>query len=145
MSLLIGLKNTATQAVATGGSVSLNTTYRKYCKKICGVSTFGFTSTSVTLQQSGVYHVTATLVGSGDVAGDVTVQLTEDTIPVTFSTQTITTPTTELRTFVLDYYILVDNNTVLNSNVVTAKIISIVNAGVDATFTNVIMNIEKVV
>lgn len=145
MSLLIGLKNTATQAVATGGSVGLNTTYRKYCKKICGVSTFGFTSTSVTLQQPGVYHVTATLVGSGDAAGDVTVQLTEDTVPVTFSTQTITTPTTELRTFVLDYYILVDNSTVLNSSVVTTKTISIVNAGVDATFTNVIMNIEKVV
>lgn len=145
MSLLIGLKNTATQAVATGGSVGLNTTYRKYCKKVCSVSTFGFTSTVVTLQQPGVYHVTATLVGSGDAAGDVTVQLTEDTIPVTFSTQTITTPTTELRTFVLDYYILVDNSTVLNSNVVTAKAISIVNAGVDATFTNVIMNIEKVV
>ena len=145
MSLLIGLKNTATQAVATGGSVSLNTTYRKYCKKVCAVSTFGFTSTSVTLQQPGVYHVTATLVGSGDAAGDVTIQLTEDTIPVTFSTQTITTPTTELRTFVLDYYILVDNSTVLNSNVVNTKSISLVNAGVDATFTNVIMNIEKVV
>lgn len=145
MSLLLGLKNISTQAVSSGSSIVLSGAYRKYCKKVCGLSTFSYTSNSVSLQQPGVYHVTITLVGTGDVAGDVTVQLLEDSIPVTFSTQTVTTPTTEVRTFVLDYYILVDNNTILNSNVVSPKTLTLTNTGVDATFTSVITNIEKVV
>lgn len=145
MSLLLGLKNISTQAVSSGSSIVLSGAYRKYCKKVCGLSTFSYTSNSVSLQQPGVYHVTITLVGTGDVAGDITVQLLEDNIPVTFSTQTVTTPTTEVRTFVLDYYILVDNNTILNSNVVSPKTLTLTNTGVDATFTSVITNIEKVV
>lgn len=145
MSLLLGLKNISTQAVSSGSSIVLSGAYRKYCKKVCGLSTFSYTSNSVSLQQPGVYHVTITLVGTGDVAGDITVQLLEDSIPVTFSTQTVTTPTTEVRTFVLDYYILVDNNTILNSNVVSPKTLTLTNTGVDATFTSVITNIEKVV
>lgn len=145
MSLLLGLKNISTQAVSSGSSIVLSGAYRKYCKKVCGLSTFSYTSNSVSLQQPGVYHVTITLVGTGDVAGDITVQLLEDSIPVTLSTQTVTTPTTEVRTFVLDYYILVDNNTILNSNVVSPKTLTLTNTGVDATFTSVITNIEKVV
>lgn len=145
MSLLLGLKNISTQAVSSGSSIVLSGAYRKYCKKVCGLSTFLYTSNSVSLQQPGVYHVTITLVGTGDVAGDITVQLLEDNIPVTFSTQTVTTPTTEVRTFVLDYYILVDNNTILNRNVVSPKTLTLNNTGVDATFTSVITNIEKVV
>ena len=43
MSLLLGLKNTATQAVPTGSSIAFNGAYRKYCKKNCGMSTFSYT------------------------------------------------------------------------------------------------------
>lgn len=145
MSLLLGIKNTATQAVPTGSSIAFNGAYRKYCKKNCGMSTFSYTANSISLQQSGIYHVTITLVGTGDAAGNVTVQLLEDSTLATFSTQTITTPDTEIRTFVLDYYILVDSNTILNSSVVSPKTLTLINTGVDATFTSVITNIEKVV
>ena len=145
MSLLLGLKNTATQAVPAGSSIAFNGAYRKYCKKSCGMSTFSYTTNSVSLQQSGIYHITITLVGTGDAAGDVTVQLLEDGTLATFSTQTITTPSTEIRTFVLDYYILVDSSTILNSSVVSPKTLTLINTGVDATFTSVVTNIEKVV
>ena len=106
--LLLGLKNVSTQAVATDGFVNFGNVYRKYCKKCNGVSTFATNGESVTLQQIGIYHVTITAVGSGGVAGDVTLQLLIDgeEISGAFSSQTITTPTTELRTFVIDYYVL---------------------------------------
>lgn len=145
MSLLIGLKNTATQTVATNNLVSLGSTYRRYSKRYCNANTFVNTSTTVTLQQSGMYHVIVTLVGSGDAAGDITVSLLEDNTTVSTSTQTVTTPTTEIRTLVLEYFTLVDNTTLLNSVAVTPKVLSLLNTGVDATFTSVIVDIVKVV
>ena len=148
MSLLVGTKNVATQDVAALGIISLGSTYRRYCKKnSCGIRTFDVDSTSITLQQQGIYHITATLVGSAPAAGVVTVQLLADgvTIPGAFSSETITTATTELRTFVIDYYILVDDVCLLGNNSTTATSISLQNTGVAATFTSVIVNIEKAV
>ena len=148
MSLLVGTKNVATQDVATLGLISLGSTYRRYCKKNnCGVRTFDVNTTSITIQQQGIYHITATLVGSGDTAGVVTVQLLENgtAIPGAFSSETITTADTELRTFVIDYYILVDDVCLLGTNSTTAASISLQNTGVGATFTSVVVNVEKAV
>lgn len=148
MNLLIGIKNTTSQTVPTLGTINLGSVYRRYCKKNqCSVKTFDVTATSVSLQQQGIYHITATLVASAPAAGDVTVQLliNDTTIPGAFSTETITTATTEFRTLVVDYYALVDDINLLGNNTTAIDTISLQNTGVEATFTSVILNIDKVV
>lgn len=148
MNLLLGVKNTTPQSVIALGTIDLGSVYRRYCKKnSCGIRTFDSTSQSISLQQQGIYHVTATLVGAGTIAGDVTVQLLVNGEPVSgvFSTETITTPTTELRTFVIDSYILVDEACLLGTSSTIAKTISLQNTGVEATFTSVVVNVEKVI
>lgn len=144
--LLIGTKNFATQDVVTNGIIQLGNVYRRYCRKINGVKTFEFDNTDVILQQSGMYHITVTAVGSGSVAGTLAIQLYENGVPVpgVFSNETITTPDTELRTLTLDYFVLVDSTCVLGQTSTVAKAISLVNTGVEATYTSVVMNIEKV-
>lgn len=146
MSLLIGVKNTTSQTVDALGAINLGAVYRRYCKKNnCGFRTFETDATSVTLQQQGIYHVTVTLVGTATAAGDVTVSLLENAIATAFTTETVTTPVTELHTFVIDQYVIVDNVTLLGSNTVAAKTLSLQNTGVEATFTSVTFNVEKVV
>lgn len=146
MAYLIGIKNVTTQTVPVDGSIALGSVYRQYSKKSrCGTKTFNSDATSLALQQEGLYHITATFVGSATVAGDVTIQLLENgvAIPGVLTTETITTAETEIRTFVIDYYILVDDNCVLGNNTVSAKTISFQNTGVEATFTNVTLNVTK--
>ncbi len=146
--LLLGTKNIGTQTVLTDGLINIGSGYRRYCKKnACGFPTFNATANGVSLQQEGIYHITATLVGSGDVAGVVTVQLAQNGILVdgAFSSETITTPDTELRTFVIDYYVLVDKDCILGRESTIAQTISLLNTGVDATFTSVVVNVDKVV
>jgi len=144
---LIGLQDTATQTVLSGGLIQIGDVYRRYCRKNnCGTRVYDNTSTGVTLNWSGVYKVTATLVGSGDVAGDVTVQLFANGQPIlgAISTQSVTTPDTEIRTFVIDRFILVNNAEVLGFNNPLATTLTLENTGVDATFTNVVIDIVKV-
>lgn len=148
MNLLLGVRNTTTQSVPALGTINLGSVYRRYCKKNqCGVRTFDATATSVTLQQQGIYHVTTTLVGSGDIAGIVTIQLLENgvAVPSAFSSETITTPATELRTFVIDAYVLVDDACLLGRSTTLIDTLSLQNTGVDATFDSVVFNVEKVV
>lgn len=145
--LLIGAKNFATQQVVTNGLVEFGNVYRRFCKKINGIKTFEFDNSDIVLQQTGIYHITVTAVGSGTAEGTLAIQLYENgfAVPGAFSNETITTPNTELRTLTLDYYTLVDNTCVLGCNSTIAKAISIVNTGVPATFTSIVINIEKVV
>ncbi len=146
--LLLGVKNIGTQTVLADGVINIGSVYRRYCKKnACGFPTFNATANGVSLQQEGIYHITATLVGSGDVAGVVTVQLAQNGVLVdgAVSSQTITPADTELRTFVIDYYVLVDKECILGRESTIAQTISLVNTGVDATFTSVIVNVDKVV
>lgn len=148
MSLLIGTKNIATQDVTALGIINLGSTYRRYCKKNgCGIRTFENNSSSISIQQQGIYHITATFVASGDVAGNITIQLLENgnAVAGAFSSQTITTADTELRTFVIDYYALVDSVCLLGSATTPITTISFQNTGVAATFTSVIVNVEKAV
>ena len=146
--LLLGVQNLGTQTVLADGLINLGASYRKYCKKNnCGVATFNRTSNDITLQQAGVYHITATFIGTGETAGDVTVQMVINGVPVdgAISTETITTATTEFRTFVIDRYVLVDNDCILGRNSTIANSVSFINASdaIDATFTNVVVNITK--
>lgn len=148
--LLIGTKNIGTQTVLPDGIINIGSVYRKYCKKnSCGVPAFSRTANDISLQHSGIYHITATLVGSGDVAGVITVQLAVngELVDGAISSETITTADTELRTFVLDYYVLVDKDCILGSESTIAQTISLVNTSdtVTATFTSVIVNVDKVV
>lgn len=147
MSLLLGTRNFATQEVLTNGIVQLGNVYRRFCRKINGVKTFEFDNSDVILQQSGMYHVTVTAVASGAAAGTLSIQLYENgfAVPGAFANETITTPDTELRTLVIDYYVLVDNTDVLGCTSTVSKAMSLVNTGVEATFTSVTFNVEKVV
>ena len=146
--LLLGVKNTGTQTVLTDGVVNIGSSYRRYCKKnSCGVPAFTRTANDISLQHSGIYHLTATFVASAPAAGTVTVQLNVNGEPVdgAFASETITTATTELRTLVIDYYVLVDKDCILNTEATVAQTISFENTGVDATFTSVVVNVDKVV
>lgn len=146
--LLIGVKNTGTQTVLADGIVNIGSVYRKYCKKnACGFPAFARTANDISLQHSGIYHLTATFVASAPAAGDVTVQLlvNGEVVDGVFATETITTATTEFRTMVIDYYVLVDKDCILNTESTVAQTISFQNTGVDATFTSVVVNVDKVV
>ena len=146
--LLIGTQNTGSQTVLTDGIISLGSVYRKYCKKTSNcLPTFASDSNSITLNGQGVYHVTATLIGAGTTAGTLTVQMLENGVPVVggVASETITTADTELRTLVIDRYVLVDNTCLLGCTSTLAKTISFENTGVGATFSNVVVNIDKVV
>lgn len=145
---LLGTRNSTTQALTTGASVNLGEVYRKFCRKnSCGVKTFDFNGTSVALQQSGMYHITATITFTAPVAGLVIFQLTENgiAIPSALASETITTATTEVKTTVIDYYVLVDSTCVLGNPSTLIKNIAILNTGVASTISNVVFNVEKVV
>lgn len=147
--LLIGTKNTESQTVLANSTINLGTpVYRKYCKRTCqGLTTFDATSTGITLNGQGIYHITATFVSTGTVAGALTVQMYDNGEIVTgaTSTETITTANTEQRTLVIDYYVKVDSDCVLGNWAVSPKTLTFRNDGVGATFSNVVVNIDKVV
>ena len=147
--LLIGTKNTGSQTVLANSTINLGTpVYRKYCKRTCqGLPTFDATSTGITLNGQGIYHITATFVGAGTAAGDLTIQMYENGEIVTgaTSTETITTVNTEQRTLVIDYYVKVDSACILGNWSVSPKTLTFINDGVGATFSSVVVNIEKVV
>ena len=146
--LLLGSRNITTQDLAVGSSINLGEVYRKYCKKNnCGVKPFDFNSTFISLQHSGIYHITANITFSAPAAGDVVFQLTENgiAVPGALTTETITTAATEVKTTGIDFYVLVDNDCILGMPTTTVKNIAIQNTGVASTVTNVVVNIDKVV
>ena len=144
---LIGTRNFTSQTVEANEIINLGSVYRKFCQRINNTPTFSFDGNDVSLQQSGMYHITATLTFSATAAGDVVVSLFENglAVPGITATETITTATTEFRTVTLDYFALVDSACVLGNIATVAKAISLVNTGIEATFTSVVMNIEKVI
>ena len=146
--LLLGTRNATSQTLAVNSNVNLGEVYRKYCKKnSCGVKAFDFNGTSVSLQQNGIYHITSTITFTAPVAGLVVFQLTENgvAIPSALATETITTATTETKTTVIDFYILVDSTCVLGVPSTLIKNIALQNTGVASTVLNVVFNVEKVV
>ena len=145
---LLGTRNASTQALVTGGIVNLGEVYRKFCRKnSCGLKAFEFNGSSISLQHTGIYHITATLTFTAPVAGVVIFQLTENgvAIPSALASEIITTATTEVRTTTIDFYVLVDSGCVLGNPTTLIKNIGITNTGVGSTITNVVLNVEKVV
>lgn len=132
--LLIGLKNTATQDVVIDGLINLGSVYRRYAKKgqCCGLRTFEVNANGITLQQSGIYHITATF----QPAAATTVQLLVNGVVVDGAIATGTQP-------VIDYFVVVDNGCILGNNTTVAQSISFQNTGAAATFDNVIVNVVK--
>ena len=143
---ILGTQTTAAQTVLEGGEIAVGNSYRKYCRKnSCGTPVFSLTNTGITLNWDGVYHVSAVFVGTGSEAGNIAVQMFENgvAIPAAVSTQTVTTPETEIRTLTIDYFVLVDNTCVLGNNTTVAKTLTFENVGVGASFSSVVINIEK--
>lgn len=146
--LILGTRNNATQTTLTDGTIDLGSVYRRYCKKTCnGLPNFSTTSDAVTLNGDGIYHITAKFVVSGTAAGVATAQMFVNGQPVTgaIASETITTANTELRTMVIDEYVLVDKTCILGAYSTLPKAISFVNTGIGATYTSVVVNIDKVV
>lgn len=146
--LLIGTKNVGSQTVLANGTIGIGSVYRRYCKRTAqGLPTFADSSTGITLNGQGIYKVTATFVGAGTAAGDLTIQMYDngDAISGATATETITTANTEQRTLVIDYFVKVDSSCVLGNWSVSPKTISFRNTGVAATFNNVVVDIVKVV
>lgn len=145
---LLGTRNGTTQALTTGASVNLGEVYRKFCRKnSCGLKAFEFNGSSISLQHSGIYHITATMTFTAPVAGVVIFQLTENgvAIPSALASETITTATTEVASTTIDFYVLVDSGCVLGNPTTLIKNVGITNTGVASTLTNVVFNVEKVV
>ena len=144
--LLLGVRNLAEQDLEVGEIVNLGSVYRHFYKKDYGVSTFTFNGTSLSLNKSGIYHVTATAIVSAPVAGDVTLSLSSNgiAIPGAIATETITTADTEFRTLIIDTYVLVDDNCVLGTSSTSTQNLTLVNTGVASTITNVVVNVDKV-
>ena len=143
--LLLGTINTTTQVLTTDDLINFGQVYRRYDKKNeCGYRAFELGSNSITLQHSGIYHLTATITFTAPTAGDVIFQLTQNGVALNgaTATETITTADTEIKTTTLDYYVLVNKECVLNQ-VNTINNIAITLTGVDATIENVIVNITK--
>lgn len=145
---LLGTRNSTSQTLVTGSVLNLGEVYRKFCRKnSCGLKAFEFNSNSISLQHSGIYHVTATITFTAPVAGVVIFQLTDNgvAIPSALASETITTATTEVRTTTIDFFVLVDSGCVLGSPTTLIKNIGITNTGVASTVSNVVVNVEKVV
>lgn len=145
---LLGTRNATTQALTTGATINLGEVYRKFCRKnSCGLKAFEFNGSSISLQHSGIYHITATMTFTAPVAGVVIFQLTENgvAIPSALASETITTATTEVATTTIDFFVLVDSGCVLGNPTTLIKNVGITNTGVASTLTNVVFNVEKVV
>lgn len=145
---LLGTRNSTTQSLVAGASLNLGEVYRKFCRKnSCGFKTFEFNANSISLQHNGIYHVTSTITFTAPVAGVVIFQLTDNgvAIPSALASETITTATTEVKTTVIDFYVLVDNTCVLGNPTTLIRNIGITNTGVASTISNVVLNVEKVV
>lgn len=132
--LLIGLKNTTTQDVVADGLINLGSVYRRYDKKVCnyGFRAFEANANGITLQQSGIYHITAIF----QAAAAATVQLLVNGVVIDGATSTGTPA-------IIDYFVVVDNGCILGNNSTITQTISFQNLGAAATFDNVIVNVVK--
>lgn len=132
--LLIGLKNTASQAVVADGLINLGSVYRRYDKKgqCCGLRAFEVDANGITLQQSGIYHITAIF----EAAAAATVQLLVNGVVIDGATSTGAPA-------IIDYFVVVDSGCVLGNTTTVSQTISFQNTGAAATFDNVIVNVVK--
>lgn len=143
--ILLGLKNTTTQTIPAEGLIDFGTVYRKYIARGCFNNFLDTTSTTApTLAQKGMYHITITVTFTADAAGDVTLQLLENSVPVpgAVSVETVTTADTQVITTTFDYIVLVSCANVLGTISTQAKSIS-VQSDSAIEVTNAVINIIK--
>lgn len=127
---LLGTVRTDSQTLVSGSVIDVGSVYRR-----CGCSlTSG--GSAIALNRSGIYHITATFIGSGTEEGTAIIEMNFNgvAVPRAVSSETITTPSTEIRTFVIDEYVLASS----------ASVVSFSNIGVGVTLTLSKVNIEKV-
>lgn len=143
---IYGMKNITNQAVLTNGLINFGNVYRRYSKSKCGSNMFANNGTSVTLDYTGIYHITINIVITGTEAGTATVQLYSNGVPIdgAVASETITTAATEARTLTIDYYVLVDTTKVLNIPTNKIQSLSLVNTGIGINVTSVVFNVDKV-
>lgn len=128
--LIIGLQNPTTQDVLADGTISLGATYRKFdTPNECGTLAFDTTSTSITLNRKGIYHVTANFYPAAAFTGTITLNI--NGIP--------TTAIANGENLTIDYYVLVDCACGWASNAQTITFTS--DAAV--TLDNVVVNVTK--
>lgn len=128
--LLIGLQNPTSQAVLADGLITLGSTYRKFdTPNECGTLAFDTTSTSITLNRKGIYHVTANFYPAAAFTGIITLNING-------------TPTTAIangENLTIDYYVIVDCNNGWTSNAQTITFTS----DTAVTLDNVVVNVTK--
>ncbi len=146
---IISLINSAPQELAENEVVNLGTVYRRFLiTRKCPLNNLPVMSsngTSVSLNKQGLYDVLFTAVVSAPAAGTVTLQLEVDGQPIAGAeaSETITTPTTELRNLSINYVVLVDESIVLNIPTISSKTISLRNVGDEATIENIVTTVVK--
>lgn len=129
--LLIGLQNPTAQTLAVDETISLGNVYRRFDKpNDCGIYAFTNTSTGITLNRKGIYHITANFYPSAAFAGTIT--LLENGVPVPGAIA-------NGENLTIDYYVVVDSNCGWTSN---AKTISFT-TDTALTLDNVVVNITK--
>jgi hypothetical protein len=128
--LLIGLQNPTSQAVLADGLITLGSTYRKFdTPNECGTLAFDTTSTSITLNRKGIYHVTATFYPAAAFTGTITLNING-------------APTTAIangENLTIDYYVIVDCT---NGWTSTAQTITFT-SDTAVTLDNVVVNVTK--
>lgn len=131
---LINVATTASSAVVVNGVLPLSTIVRRRGNDV----NLSGNSVAITDCGSNYYLVTITATFTAPVAGVVTLNLQQNGVNVTGATAstTVTTETTEVRSLSFSTIVRTFNNQGIDS-------LSIVNAGVAATFSNIDMTVTK--
>lgn len=131
---LIDVATTASSAVVANATLPLSTIVRR---RGCDINLSG-NSVAITDCGSNYYLVIVTATFTAPVAGIVTLNLQQNGVNVTGATAstTVTTENTEVRSLSFPAIIRTFNSQSIDN-------LSIVNAGVAATFSNIAMTVEK--
>lgn len=131
----IYVANTAETTVETNGVLTLGNIVRRPCNK--NLMLIG-NELQVLDQYSNYYDVTVSLTFTAATAGDVTVVLEQNGVPVVGATgtETITTANTETRTISFSSTIRATAGCALDT-------LSLVNTGIPATFSNITIRVIK--
>lgn len=129
----INVVTTASSAVVAGGVLPLSTIVRRYG---CSLNQSG---NSVLLNDAGYYLVNVTATFTAPDAGVVSLTLNQNGSAVTGATvsTTITTATTEVRSLSFSAIVRVVCGSVPST-------LTLINSGVEATFSNIAINVVKI-
>lgn len=126
-----------TQTLNTNIPITLTTSTKTGCSIL-----FNNGSTSITLDKCGLYYINVSANAvEGGTAGDITLQLFNNSIPVTSALATETSGTaTDVVNLSFSKIIEVKPSCPAINN---TSVLTIVNTGIDAIYSNIIVNIFK--